>query len=270
MATAASIAVIGLVIGLVIGALLGLLGGGGAILAVPALVYIIGLPVTQAIPMSLVVVAAAAVAGAITRIREKLINWRLAAIFAVTGMPAAAMGTVVGRTIPQDVLLAGFVVLMIAAGFRMIRKPNHVGTACTTVDPGTGVAKVNWRRCTSRSIPVGLAVGFLTGLFGVGGGFVVIPALVLLLGITMPVAIGTSLIVIAANASAGLIGYIGAVDLDLGLTGIFAGAAIAGSFIAGRFGKNVSSDTLQRWFAYLVFAVAAAIAIEIVVRLLTS
>ncbi|MCW4355012.1 sulfite exporter TauE/SafE family protein [Hoyosella sp. YIM 151337] len=254
------------VVGLIIGVLLGLLGGGGAILAVPALVYLIGLPVTQAIPMSLIVVAAAALSGAYTRVRERLINWRLAAIFAAAGMPAAALGTVVGRNVPQDVLLAGFAILMIAAGIRMVRKPAHVGTACTTVDPGTGVPKVNWRRCTSRSIPAGLGVGFVTGLFGVGGGFVVIPALVLLLGITMPVAVGTSLVVIAANASAGLIGYIGTVSLDLTLTALFAAAAIIGSFAAGRLSARVSGDKLQRWFAYLVFVVAAAIAIELTVR----
>ncbi|MBB3036003.1 sulfite exporter TauE/SafE family protein [Hoyosella altamirensis] len=262
MATAAAITIIGLVIGV----LLGLLGGGGAILAVPALVYIIGLPVTQAIPMSLIVVAAAATTGAYPRFRKKLINWRLAAIFAAAGMPAAALGTVVGRAVPQDILLAGFAVVMIAAGIRMLRKPDHVGTACTVVDSRTGVAKVNWRRCSSRSIPAGIGVGFVTGMFGVGGGFLVIPALVLLLGITMPVAVGTSLVVIAANSAAGLLGYIGSVSLDLKITALFTAAAIVGSLVAGRFSTKISAQRLQRWFAYLVFVIAFGISAELIVR----
>lgn len=96
--------------------------------------------------------------------------------------------------------MIGFAIVMILAGARMLRSPDNPGTACRTSNSG-----INWRRCAPRSIPTGFGVGVLTGLFGVGGGFLIIPALVLLLGIEMSVAVGTSLVVIVANSAAGLI-----------------------------------------------------------------
>ena len=183
--------VITLVLGAVIGVLLGLLGAGGSILAVPALVYALGVGVEQAIPMSLIVVAVASAVGVLPRLRAGQVQWRLAAVFAVVGVPAALLGSAIGESLPQRVLLVGFAVLMIVAGIRMLTDSADAGTACTVGDGG-----VNWRRCAPRSIPAGFAVGLLTGLFGVGGGFVIIPALVLLLGVPMSIAIGTSLLII--------------------------------------------------------------------------
>ncbi|WP_369028304.1 TSUP family transporter, partial [Nocardia farcinica] len=123
---------------------------------------------------------------------------------------------------------------------------------------------VNWRRCTSRAVPAGLGVGFLTGLFGVGGGFLIIPALVLLLGIEMSVAVGTSLVIVAANSGSGLIAYLGNLSLDWGLVAVFTVTAIGGSFVAGRYSKKVDTTRLQKWFAYLIFAVAAFVLAEVV------
>lgn len=141
----------------------------------------------------------------------------------------------------------------------MMSGTGGIGTACR-VEGST----IDWRRCTSRAVPVGLGVGFLTGLFGVGGGFLIVPALVLLLGVEMSAAIGTSLVIVTANSSSGLLAYLGDLSLDWRITAVFTATAIGGSLIAGRYGKHVDTTRLQKWFAYLIFAVAAFVLIEVI------
>ena len=243
---------IALALGAVIGVMLGLLGGGGSILAVPALVYLVGLDIDQAIPMSLIVVGIASAVGAVPKVLARQVQWRLAAIFAATGIPATVLGTAIGRHLPQPVLLTGFALVMIVAGIRMLQDKGDTGTACRAGDGG-----INWRRCAPRSIPAGFVVGLLTGLFGVGGGFLIIPALVLMLGVEMPVAVGTSLLIIVANSSAGVASHLGGADVDWAITAAFVGTAIVGSLVAGHYGTKLDTKWLQRWFAYLVFVVAA-------------
>ena len=248
---------VALTLGAIIGVLLGLLGGGGSILAVPALVYGLGLNIEQAIPISLIVIGAASAVGAVPKLRAHRIEWRLAGVFAAAGIPATFVGSAVGRLLPQPVVLVGFAVVMIVAGVRMLADRDSIGTSCRAGDSG-----INWRRCVSRSIPAGFAVGFLTGLFGVGGGFLIIPALVLMLGVEMPIAVGTSLVIIVANSAAGLLSHLSGASIDWSITGIFAGTAIAGSLLAGHFGTGVDTGRLQRWFAYLVFTVATYILVD--------
>ncbi|WP_280339438.1 sulfite exporter TauE/SafE family protein [Nocardia neocaledoniensis] len=247
-------------LGAVIGILLGLLGGGGSILAVPGLVYGLGLPLGQAVPMSLLVVGVAAMVGAVPKMRSGLVQWRIAGVFAVTGLPAAFAGSAANRFLPPSLTLAGFAVVMVAAGARMLASEDGIGTACRA-DGST----VNWRRCTSRAVPVGLGVGFLTGLFGVGGGFLIVPALVLLLGIEMSVAIGTSLVIVTANSASGLLAYLGDLSLDWRATAAFAATAVGGSLVAGRYGQRVDVARSQRWFAFLIFAVAAFVLVDVIV-----
>ena len=141
-----------LALGAVIGVLLGLLGGGGSILAVPALVYVLGLGIEQAIPISLIVVGIASAVGALPKIRARQVQWRLAAIFAVAGIPATFVGTAIGRQLPQPVLLTGFAVVMVVAGIRMLQDNGDTGTACKVGDSG-----INWRRCVPRSVSAGLS-----------------------------------------------------------------------------------------------------------------
>ena len=246
-----------LILGLVIGALLGLLGGGGSILAVPALVYVIRLDVAQAIPISLIVVAAASAIGALPKVRAGHVQWRLAGVFALSGIPATFVGTAIGKHLPQRVVLIGFAALMVIAGARMLRDQNDTGTACTVGDSG-----INWRRCAPRSIPAGLVVGLLTGLFGVGGGFLIIPALVLMLGVEMPIAVGTSLVIIVANSVAGFAAHVGDAGIDWSITAAFVGAAMITSLVAGHLGTKLDTTHLQRWFAYLIFAVAAYVLVD--------
>lgn len=248
---------IALALGAVIGVLLGLLGGGGSILAVPALVYVLGLGIGQAIPMSLIVIGIASAVGAAPKVLAHQVQWRLAAIFAATGIPATFLGTAIGKHLPQHVLLIGFALVMVVAGIRMLQDKGDTGTACTVGDGG-----INWRRCAPRSLPAGLVVGLLTGLFGVGGGFLIIPALVLMLGVEMPIAIGTSLLIIVANSAAGVVSHLGGVGIDWPITTAFVGTAVVGSLIAGHYGTKLDTGRLQRWFAYLVFVVAAYVLVD--------
>jgi uncharacterized membrane protein YfcA len=251
---------IALALGAVIGVLLGLLGGGGSILAVPALVYVLGLGVEQAIPTSLIVIGIASAVGVLPKVRAHQVQWRLAAIFAVTGIPATIAGAAIGKHLPQSALLIGFALVMVVAGIRMLQDTADTGTACAVGDSG-----INWRRCAPRSIPAGLLVGLLTGLFGVGGGFLIIPALVLMLGVEMPIAIGTSLLIIVANSVAGLAAHLGGVGIDWKITAAFVGTSMLGSLIAGHYGTRVNIDRLQRMFAYLVFAVAAHVLLDTII-----
>ncbi len=248
---------IALALGAVIGVLLGLLGGGGSILAVPALVYAVGLDVQQAIPISLIVVGVASAVGAVPKLRAHQVQWRLAGVFAAAGIPATFAGSALGRHLPQSAVLIGFAAVMIAAGIRMLLDNGDTGIACKTGESG-----INWRRCTSRAVPAGLAVGLLTGVFGVGGGFLIIPALVLLLGLEMPIAVGTSLVIIVANSAAGLVSHLNGTSIDWPVTITFAATAIAGSLLASQFGTRLDTGRLQKWFAYLVFAVATYVVID--------
>ncbi|OAK53837.1 sulfite exporter TauE/SafE family protein [Rhodococcoides kyotonense] len=249
-----------LVLGVAVGILLGLLGGGGSILAVPVLVYALGMDLSEAIPTSLLVIGVASATGAIPKVRAKLVEWRLAAIFAATGIVGTVVGSTLGRHLPEAAVMIGFAIVMIIAGARMLRSTDDVGTACKTGNSG-----IDWRRCAPRSIPTGFGVGVLTGLFGVGGGFLIIPALVLLLGIEMSVAVGTSLVVIVANSAAGLIAQADGLGGNWALTAAFAGAAIAGSLVAGKLSTRIDTDKLRTWFAYLVFAVAGYVVVDTLV-----
>lgn len=245
--------------GLIIGMLLGLLGGGGSILALPVLVLVLGLSVAEAVPTALIVVGAAAAGGAIPKIRANLVQWRLATVFAAAGIPGAFLGSAAGRLLPESAVLAGFALVMVAAGVRILAGDGATRTACSVGDSG-----INWHHCAPRAVPAGFAVGVLTGLFGVGGGFLIIPALVLLLGIEMPVAIGTSLLIIVANSVAGVAAHLrGGVSVDPAITIGFAGAAVLAAYFAGRIGNRLDTEGLQRWFAYLVFGVAAYVLIDI-------
>jgi len=245
-----------LALGLIVGALLGLVGGGGSILAVPALVYGVGLPLSEAIPTSLIVVGAASAVAVLPRLRRG-VNWRLALIVGAAGVTTAFLGTMVNRLLDERVLLGAFAVIMVIAGVRMFLPTRSVGGPCAL--PGGGV---NWRSCLPRALATGAVVGFLTGLLGVGGGFLIVPALTLVLGLPMGVAVGTSLVIIVINSAAGFVAHLGAVQIDWAITGAFAVSAMAASLIAGRLGRGLSDKALKRGFAVLVLGVAVYVAAQ--------
>ncbi|MGI8331741.1 sulfite exporter TauE/SafE family protein [Actinomadura scrupuli] len=244
-------------LGAVIGVLLGLLGGGGSILAVPALVYGAGLTLSAAIPTSLLVVGISAATAVLPRIRAQQVRWRMAAVVGGAGAVTAFGGAALNRLLPAPAVMIGFAAVMVVAGWRMLAENAPAGGACAL--PGGGV---DWRGCLPKAITAGAAVGLLTGLFGVGGGFLIIPALVLGLGLPMTVAVGTSLLIVITNAAAGFAAHAGDATLDWTVAIAFTTAAVAGSLTAARLGRHLDAARLRRWFAYLVFAVAAFIILQ--------
>jgi hypothetical protein len=249
-----------LILGAVMGVLLGLLGGGGSILAVPALLYGVGMPLSAAVPTSLLVVGISSATGVLPRLRTGQVQWRIAAVFGVAGAATAFAGAAVNRLLPSWLVLTGFAVLMVAAAVRMLREQPERGGDCALPDGG-----VNWRSCLPKAIGAGAGVGFLTGLFGVGGGFLIVPALALLLGLPMTMAVGTSLVIVVLNSAAGFAAYLGDTDIDYAIAAAFAGTAIAGSLIAARFATRVPAGRLRRWFAYLVLTVAALVLVQVAI-----
>jgi len=242
--------------GLVIGAALGLLGAGGSILAIPALVYGVGLPLSSAIPTSLLVVAVSAAGGLAARWKSKVIRWPVALVFAAASVPAAFAGTALGKLLPDRWLLIAFAVLMAVVALRMLTGTPERDGACRT-----GGGKVNWRSCLPKALGAGAVVGVLTGLFGVGGGFVIVPALTMLLGLTAPEAVATSLVVIVLTALGGLAAHTAAVpNLNYGIALVFAGIALPASLLAGRLGNRLPAPTVRRTFASVVLTVAAGVA----------
>ncbi|GAA2564941.1 sulfite exporter TauE/SafE family protein [Winogradskya consettensis] len=248
-------------LGTLIGILLGLLGSGGSILAVPALVYGAGLPLSTAVPTSLLVVGISSAAALLPRLRTGLIRWRIAAVVGAAGAAAAFGGAAVNRLLDPRMVLLGFAALMVAAAARMLRDDDKSGGDCALPSGG-----VNWRGCLPKSVGAGIAVGFLTGLFGVGGGFLIIPALVVLLGLPMPAAVGTSLAIIVVNSAAGFVAHAGDATLDFRVTGAFTAAAIIGSLVAGRFASRLPARRLSRAFAYLILAIALFVLLQAAVH----
>lgn len=248
--------VVAVVFGAVIGLALGLLGAGGSILAVPALVYGVGQPLQTAIPTSLAVVALSSLGGLLPRARRAQVRWPVALVFGAAGIPAAFAGTALGRLFPQRWLLLAFAVLMVVVAVRMLRGGDAGGGACRTRDGG-----VNWRTCLPKSLLAGALVGVLTGLFGVGGGFVIVPALALLLGLTAQQAAATSLVVVLINSVAGLVAHASAAhSIDYRVLAVFAGTSLVVSILAARASTRLNADTIRRWFSYVVLVIAVFVA----------
>jgi uncharacterized membrane protein YfcA len=267
--------------GLFIGLSLGALGGGGSILAVPVLVYLLGQSAHQATTASLLVVGIAAVAGAITHARAGRVRLREGMTFGVLGVAGAYLGSKASAAVPSNVLLAGFGVLMLAvAGAMLIRRARArtgrpaaataAGAVTAIGQPAAGQPATAPRGASSTDPPdrhrhpmpvvaAATAVGLITGFFGVGGGFVVVPALVLILGFDMPAAAGTSLVVIAINSAVALASRAGhgGLTLNWAVTGTFAAAAVAGVLAGGRITGRVSPQRLAAAFTILIIVVAA-------------
>ncbi|MEV0899504.1 sulfite exporter TauE/SafE family protein [Actinoplanes sp. NPDC049802] len=231
-----------------IGVSLGLLGGGGSILAVPLLVYVAGLPAKEAIATSLLVVGATSAVGVIPHARAGRVRWRTGLIFGLAGMTGAYAGGRVAAYLPGAVLLTGFALMMLATAIAMIR-----GRRSRPDRP------VPHELPVLRVIADGLAVGLVTGLVGAGGGFLVVPALALLGGLPMPVAVGTSLLVIAMKSFAGLAGYLAGVHIDWGLAAAVTTAAIAGSLLGGKLAARIREDLLRKAFGWFVLGMGAVV-----------
>ncbi|MBB1030654.1 sulfite exporter TauE/SafE family protein [Dietzia sp. SLG310A2-38A2] len=229
-----------------VGLSLGLLGGGGSILVVPLLTYIGGLDPKEAIATSLFVVGATSLVSLIGHARKGNVQWRTGLIFGAAGMVGAFGGGLAGGYIPGTVLMVAFASMMIATAGAMIRgRKDRDGQSGDHHHP-------LWRILLD-----GLVVGAATGLVGAGGGFLVVPALVLLAGLPMTAAVGTSLLVIAMKSFAGLGGYLTSVSLDWPLVAAVTAAAIAGSFVGIRLTSVVPEKALRKGFGYFVLVMGA-------------
>lgn len=234
-----------------IGLSLGLLGSGGSILTVPVLVYLAGQPEKVAIAGSLAVVGAVALAGALPYMLRRRVNWRSVLWFGVPGMAGTWLGAWSSQFVSGSVQLSLFAFLMLSAAWFMFRPSPY---ATVNAD----------RRPVARIAADGLAVGALTGLVGVGGGFLIVPALVLLGGLDMAVAVGTSLVIIALKSASGFMEHLNVLagfdlSLDWQLLGFFIALGIAGTLLGSYLGHRIPQRHLRRLFALVLVLVAVGI-----------
>ena len=248
-----SAVILALVAGAVIGLALGALGGGGSVLAVPALIYLLGFTPVAATTASLVIVAATSATALSTHARDGNVRWRTGLLFAAAGIGPAMLGGALAGRLSVAVLTMAFAIVAAAASIRMLRPRSSADTA-VPVRPG-------------RAAAAGAGLGAVTGVLGVGGGFLAVPALVGVLGMKMRDAVGTSLLVITINSLAALAMRTGtANDLDWAVIGPFAGAAILGAWDGKRLSAKLSGQTLQRVFAFVLLAVAGFMLVDAVLR----
>jgi uncharacterized membrane protein YfcA len=243
-------------IALMIGASLALFGAGGSIVTVPVLVYVLGLDAHRAAATSLVVVGTVAAAGALAQRRAG--SLRLGLLFGAAGALGTLPGAWINHRVPATVVLAGCAVTMLAAAARM-----GTGSMARTGDhePARPLAPV-------PAVAVGIGVGVATGLFGVGGGFLIVPALTLLLGSTMQCAVATSLIVVALNSAAALAAHVahGAVEWRLGAA--LALPALAGAALTMPLARRVRGPAVQRGFAGMLTVLGFAMLVEAIREML--
>jgi uncharacterized protein len=243
-----------LALSLLIGVSLGLLGGGGSILTVPILVYVAGMPAKEAIAASLFVVGVTSLAGVVSHARGGRVQWRTGLLFGLAAMAGAFTGGLLGGHIPGDWLLIAFALMMVATSLAMLRgRKDKASSSHRRADGGLPLTRI---------LIDGSVVGLVTGLVGAGGGFLVVPALVLLGGLPMSVAVGTSLIVIAMKSFAGLAGYLTSVTLDWPLVLGVTGAAVVGSVVGGRLAGRVPEEALRKGFAWFVLVMGGFVLVQ--------
>ncbi len=247
---------IAVVFGGLLGITLGTVGGGGAVLAVPVLVYLLGQSVHAATTSSLIIVVAAAGVAAVGHARRGAVCWRLAVTFAVSAVPGSIVGTIGNRAVAGERLLGAFAVLLVAVAVLTWRRG------------GAAVADIA-EKCPQMRLGVvalaGLGVGVLTGLFGVGGGFAVVPALAFGLRVPFRRAIATSLVIVTVVSAVGLVEHLVAgANVAWGTALPFAAAAMVTASLGGRFAAHLRRRTLARGFAVLLTGVAVYLLVSVI------
>lgn len=267
-------------LGLLMGAVIGGLGGGGGVLTIPVLVYALGQSAQDATTSSAVIVGVTAAVGAVARIKGGGVDWRTGAALGVVGIPTAYLGTLLNRHVSQPVLLLAFATLTIVAAVAMLAGARGDRGPAAHDDPdgaggGGGAATATRVRVTRADllstaatvVACGAVVGFLTGFLGVGGGFLVVPALVIVLRMPMASAVGTSLLVIAVNSISSIVSRFGAMHLDWRVIVPFAIAAVLGTLIGRRVADKLSGATLTTSFAVMLVAVGIFVGVRSLVGL---
>ncbi len=245
--------------GAVIGFILGLVGGGGSILAVPLLVYVVGVKSPHvAIGTSAVAVALNALTGLVGHHRARTVKWRCALVFAVAGALGAALGAELGKATDGARLLALFGGMMVVIGLTMLRPRKSAGDADVHLDRGSA------GRLLPRLVPAGLVVGLAAGFFGIGGGFLIVPALILAAGMPMRNAIGTSLVVVTTLGATTAASYAISGQVDWWLVALLVAGGVVGSIGGIAAGKALAARrrTLEVGFAAMVIAVGVYVVLR--------
>jgi len=243
----ASLMILGYALAVVIGLSLGLLGGGGSILTVPVLIYCLGYSVKSAVPMSLVVVGVTSLVGVLRHRRDGTLNLPAALAFGPPAIAGALVGAGLGVRADPRLQLTLFAVVMLVAAVMMFFRRSLLG------------AQHHARRGLLPIMVVGAGVGLLTGFVGVGGGFAYVPALVLLGGLAMKEAVGTSLVLIVLSCGSGLAMYQGSMTLDWRAVGLFTALALVGVIIGTWLVRYVRQDHLRRGFAVFLLLMGALV-----------
>lgn len=234
-----------MVLATLVGLSLGALGSGGSIITIPILVYVAGVPTEMAVSMSLVIVGTTSLLGALLKLRRGMVAIKPGLLFAATGMIGSYIGSTGTHMVPRrDLMLLFAVVMLIVAGLMWrgaagLHRADHLSVY--------------------RCLPAGFAVGLLTGFLGIGGGFLIVPALVLFAGLDPRIAVGTSLAVIALNSSTGLLGQLRFVDVDWSLLVGFLIFALAGMVAGANVSSHLAEHRLRRIFATTIFVVGLAV-----------
>lgn len=286
--------IIALTLAVLVGVSLGLLGGGGSILTVPILTYLVGMEPRDAIAASLFIVGVTSAVSVFSHARAARVRWKTGLIFGAAGMVGAFAGGLAGGHIPGALLMLLFAAMMIATATAMIRGRKHEAAAPRAPARGGGVVgraaaevigdsnydadllnaavepttAATLTAVKTKELPLfrilldGFAVGIATGLVGAGGGFLVVPALNLLGGLPMAVAVGTSLLVIAMKSFAGLSGYLFSAHIDWPVVLGFTALAVAGSFVGARLAGIVPEKALRKGFGWFVLAMGAFVLVQ--------
>ena len=241
---------LGLILATLIGLSLGMLGGGGSILTVPVLVYALGIDAKTAIAMSLPVVGITSLVGAAMHRRLGNVRLGTAVVFGVIAMIGAFAGAKLAAFLSGAMQLSLLAVVMLAAAASMFRRGLPVDET-TSHEPRM-----------LALVPVALGVGLLTGVVGIGGGFLVVPALVLLARVPMRQAVGSSLLVIAMNSASGFLGYLGTVQIDWLFLAAFTAAAVAGALAGTALASKIPQIALKRTFAVFLVAMGVFVLIK--------
>ncbi|HRI49687.1 MAG TPA: sulfite exporter TauE/SafE family protein [Pseudomonadota bacterium] len=237
-----------------IGAVLGMLGGGGSVLMVPVLLYLVGLQPKTALATSQILLTVTSAVAVLVHIRARRVVWSTGVLFGAASMSGAYCGGRAARYVPAQLLLLGFTALMLLSAVQMLRgrqlalrrPPGSAPRANTYQDSGL----------SGRLAALGFLTGLLTGMLGVGGGFLIVPALSLFGGLPIEKAVGTSLFIISLQSLAGSVGYLGHVAVDVQLVAQLAAAMALGSIGGGLLSRRLPAALLRRLFAGLLLGVA--------------
>lgn len=246
----------GALLALTVGLVLGLLGGGGSILAVPTFLYVFHVEPKPAIAMSLVVVGMSALVGFLTHWRQGTVNVRIAAIFGALAMVGAFGGARIARFVPASAQLTLFAIFAVTAAIMMLRDSLRAAPASperAVTDHGHFSALLGVQA---------IAVGVLTSLIGAGGGFVIVPALVLVADVPVKEAVGSSLLIIAMNATSGVAGYLGQVPFDWPLVTWFTTLAAIGAVTGTRFMRRLPAARIKQGFAIMILVLGTYLVIR--------